>query len=94
MSKSKSLTTAEQEMLDAFRAKHQAMYSCDIGKKRCSQCKKVDVPDAFTARCSWCKDCTRGRMQKYYLAAKLVKQEALAEALKKATTKKAKKTNA
>jgi hypothetical protein len=77
------------------------MYSCDIGKKRCSQCQKVDVPEEFTARCSWCKECTQGRMQKYYQAAKLVKQNAKAEALKKkaitkkkATTKKVKDANA
>jgi hypothetical protein len=95
MPRTKSINAAEQEMLDAFRAKHKAMYSCAVGKKRCSQCSKVDVPEAFTARCSWCKECTQVRMRKYYLAAKLVKQKAVDEASKKkATTKKVKKANA
>jgi hypothetical protein len=94
MPTSKSLNAAEQKMIDAFRAKHTAMYSCEVGKKRCSQCQKVDVPEAFTARGSWCKVCTQGRMYKYYEAAKLTKKEAAEEAVKKASTKKVKKANA
>jgi ribosomal protein S21 len=95
MPSSKSLNVAEQKMLDAYRAKHLAAYSCEVGKKRCSQCKKVDVPEAFTARCSWCKACTQVRMHKYYEAAKLVKKKAAEQASqKKTTTKKLKKTNA
>jgi hypothetical protein len=66
MSSSKILNEAEHKMINALRARHIAAYSCPVGKKRCSQCQKVDDVDAFVPRGTWCKVCTKARMHEYY----------------------------